>query len=99
MANATKKAAKKAPAKSLVGRTSITNAEFESWADKQRKLYRVGKLSQETIELLESTPGWTWAAKAPVTKAALRHTKTFIKHLTVLKLARKQREFGCVHAE
>lgn len=91
MAKATKKTTQEAT-QETAGRKSITNTELDSWADKQRKLYRAGKLSQETIKLLESTPGWTWAAKAPVTKAALRHTKTFIKHLTVLKQAREQRE-------
>jgi hypothetical protein len=48
---------------------SIPNPQqVADWANRQRKLYHKGLLSQEKISKLEATPGWSWNQVSQVKK-------------------------------
>jgi len=38
----------------------VTENELYEWAEQQKKDYRLGRLTREQIDKLQSLPGWTW---------------------------------------
>ena len=46
--------------------------QLEEWADEQRRLYWLGRLSPDRVEKLESLPDWDWGSPPTSTETGAK---------------------------